>query len=629
MDSLTVIRLFKALEIKTKRKKKVSKAILETSLRQGFVFSPEVIYNYSETELSDLIDVGLGLSPEQMNRSFHKSWGKVKDASILQLIMEQLIHYFTTYGFERMGIYDENSVYIPNEKLEIPKVDIDGIAITVIKGYTKNELKEKILDLLKSGIALHEDTMKDVIEVCFHVGIDQENINDIKNKEVKVVLCDNLKIFPEDPVEFLRYLIYKSIGKTLLIKDPATIEGIKQSDLSEVNSLFKKYKSKYGLQRLAEIFYRFKPIFLSFKTTNTRSTINKIRKLANKYHKPMKEDYLNSITGLIKNNVILNISALERHLKRVNTFRKIRLAYALKYRTKDADSILYKIRNGKAFATDFRFEDKRTAVKVLSKVLDSIVTDLKKNVDKKKIYIPEYVKYALPTTEKQFTGFFPSGTCISIPKDMVFGIYWNNVNRHRIDLDLSLIDMGGGKFGWDSSYRSEDRAILFSGDMTDAQGEDGATELFYVRRQLKQEYIMLVNYYNFVEEVEVPFSIIVAKEQVGNLDKNYMINPNNVKSVAKSKIKEKQKILGLLVTTKDECRFYFSEIYIGMSITSSGKDYIEHGRKYMTQFYQNTISLNSLLEKAGADIMDDRNECDIDLSPESLEKDTIINLLKE
>ena len=182
MDSLTVIRLFKALEIKTKRKKKVSKAILETSLRQGFVFSPEVIYNYSETELSDLIDVGLGLSPEQMNRSFHKSWGKVKDASILQLIMEQLIHYFTTYGFERMGIYDENSVYIPNEKLEIPKVDIDGIAITVIKGYTKNELKEKILDLLKSGIALHEDTMKDVIEVCFHVGIDQENINDIKNK---------------------------------------------------------------------------------------------------------------------------------------------------------------------------------------------------------------------------------------------------------------------------------------------------------------------------------------------------------------------------------------------------------------------------------------------------------------
>ncbi len=35
-----------------------------------------------------------------------------------------------------------------------------------------------------------------------------------------------------------------------------------------------------------------------------------------------------------------------------------------------------------------------------------------------------------------------------------------------------------------------------------------------------------------------------------------------------------------------------------------------------------------LLEKAGGILVANKNECDIDLSPESLEKDTIINLIK-
>ncbi len=290
-------------------------------------------------------------------------------------------------------------------------------------------------------------------------------------------------------------------------------------------------------------------------------------------------------------------------------------------------SIMYRIRNGKAFSTkieEYNTKQKKTAKKIMPIVLDSITKDISKNVKGKKVYIPEYITYTLPATEKQFTGDFPSGSYITVDKDMVFGIHWSNVDSHRIDLDLSLINLDG-KIGWDSAYRNEEKSILFSGDMTDAQ--NGATELFYVKRQQMNSSILLVNYYNYEEAVEVPYKIIVAKEQVSNLNMNHMVNPNNVVSIAKSSINQKQKVLGLLVTTTKECRFYFSETYLGLSISSSSNEFVDNARKYLFDFYTNTISLNDVLVKAKAKIVKDKEKCDIDLSPEQLEKDSILNLL--
>ncbi len=331
---ISTIELFKALPIETKRKK-TDKKLLEKTIKKGFVFSPEVVANYTNyDELINLVEEVIGISGEKLNNSFHKSWAKVRDASIEQLVVEQLVHYFTTYGFEDLGIYNENSIYVPNEKLELPE-NIDGIELTVIKGYTKKELKTKLLNLLSSGIALGEDTIKNVLDVANFVGISEKNVEDIKNKEVRVALYDNLKMFPNKPIEFLRYLIYKATNKTLLIKSSDLIEEIKNTeDVKSIDKLFKDFEKKNGLSSLAEIFYRFKPIFLAFRKNDIlKSRINKIRKLAVKYHKPMSEDYLNSITAKLKKGEKINKKKLEEELKKVNIFRKIRLAYALKYRT--------------------------------------------------------------------------------------------------------------------------------------------------------------------------------------------------------------------------------------------------------------------------------------------------------
>ena len=107
-----------------------------------------------------------------------------------------------------------------------------------------------------------------------------------------------------------------------------------------------------------------------------------------------------------------------------------------------------------------------------------------------------------------------------------------------------------------------------------------------------------------------------------------MVNPNNIVCIAKSKIDVKQKILGLMITSPEESRFYFSETNIGKSITSSGTEFTERSRKYLLDFYTNAISLNEILELAGAKIVTERGKTvDIDLSPENLEKDKIIKLL--
>jgi hypothetical protein len=628
----STIKLFKAIPITKHIEGTLNKKILKKTIKKGFIFTPDIYANHTELQLNRLIklvDTELNLNPEEMNSSFHKSWKKVKDADMETLVLEQIVHYITTYGFEALGIYDGKFVYIPKERLDIPNLD-DTLNLMVIKGYTKDELKDKLLNLLQSGIALKEDTMTDIMDVFAFVGLSDKDIETIKNKEVKILMYDSLDMVPENPIEFLRSVIYKATGKTLLIKDKDTIESIKNIDNDKFNAVyesFELYNKTYGLTRLSEIFYRFKPLFLAYREDSImRPTINKIRKLAVKYHKPMVADYLNGITADIKNGLWIHPDKLNEELAKVNTFRKIRLLYALKYRTTDPESIMYKIRNGKGYATAFAFKNKGEAKNVLTEVLKSIIKDIEPNVKGKKIYIPEHIRYTLPATEKQFTGYFPSGSYIDIPKDMVVGIHWNNVDHNRIDLDLSMVNQDT-KIGWDANYRTSEGNILFSGDMTDASGKDGASELFYVQRQVMTNYLLLVNYFNYNKDINVLFKIMVGKEQVRNLKNNYMIDPNNVLSIANVNMTRKQKILGLLSTTTKGCKFYFAETDIGQDITSSLSEVIIHSKNYMGNFYKNTISLNDILKDAGAMLTEYKDTCDIDLSPENLEKDTILNLI--
>ena len=118
------------------------------------------------------------------NATFHKSWNKVAHASLAQLISEQLMHYFTTYGFESLGVYSEDTIYIPKEALDIPELTIDDkIKFVNIKSLTEEDVKSKLMALLTSGIALSEETIDDVKALSDL--IDKSKFDEVANREVR------------------------------------------------------------------------------------------------------------------------------------------------------------------------------------------------------------------------------------------------------------------------------------------------------------------------------------------------------------------------------------------------------------------------------------------------------------
>lgn len=271
--------------------------------------------------------------------------------------------------------------------------------------------------------------------------------------------------------------------------------------------------------------------------------------------------------------------------------------------------------------------NKRGAQTILNVVLDSITADIRKNVEGKKIFIPNGVKYALPATEKQFTGDIPSGSFVEVLQDMVVGVHWENVPRHRIDLDLS-IQNASGKIGWDGAYRDSEQGIYFSGDITDAPKPKGATEVFHVGGRARGVWIMFLNYYNFDPSVEVPFRILVASEPKSSIEKNHTVDPNNIVALSHTAIDTKMKNLGLIVADENSTKFYFAESDLGRSISARGAAYSEQARKYLLNYYTDSIVLNDVLVAAGAELVEEPGEDVLDLSPEAIDRTTILALLQ-
>ena len=73
------IKLFKALPIKKRQGKLPTEELLKKTINKWFIFSPEVIYNYSNyDELIKLVEEVYGVAGVKANATFHRSWKKIK-----------------------------------------------------------------------------------------------------------------------------------------------------------------------------------------------------------------------------------------------------------------------------------------------------------------------------------------------------------------------------------------------------------------------------------------------------------------------------------------------------------------------------------------------------------------------
>ena len=623
--NLSTLRLFNAIKVEDKNTNNVrSKSTLKRTLSRGYILHPAIQDNPQTLKEIETI---IGISGERANAAFHKSWKIVQESSIEELVAQQILHYITTYGFEELGVFHQSTVYIPYEKLNIPKLK-DGISLTFVNALTSEEIKNQLMRLVKSGVALSKQTVEDAMTIIKAEKYDSSILGSVKNHELQSLLFDHFNLVPFEPLAWLRYVIAKLTGDSLLIKNDFLIKKIKESNSTLLDSLL----AVESPSNLSSIFFRFKPLFLALKSLskNNKRFFNRLRKDANKMHEPLDPDYMNSVTGQLKQNK-LSMGKLAARLKSVPIFRKIRLAQALSYRLCSPGSIVYHVRNGRGWASDFHWENKSGASEALDIVLDSIARDIAPKVMGKVFYIPDYIKYALPASEKKFMGNFPMGTCVSLEKDMVAGVNWRNTNTGRVDLDLSLMS-DNGKIGWDSFYRSEENDILFSGDVTDAPGENGASELFYFKKSFKNAYVIMLNYFNQEENSSaVPCKVFLAKEECRNLSKNYMVNQNNIVASANIEITQRQTTIGFVTRQAEHSNFYFAAVSTGKSITARAGQNTDNVMEYMVSQAQSLPYLNDLLVKAGAIVVGtvptEGEYCDF--SPQAITKTSILDLFQE
>ena len=647
-----------------------SEFLWEDGLKYGLL-----IPDTADKEIVDEAIKQYGKDGKKWNETFHKDFEIVKNAPIEDLIAQQIIHYITTYGFESLGFYDSDLVYIPNEKLEIPGLDKDsGVEFITIKPMTENELTEKLMILLTSGIALSEQTIKDIMVLSDY--IDKDRFDEISNREIKTALYDKYNIMPRNPEEFLRFLIFKTTGNTLKIQDDNTINSIKDCDKKIAFKMLKSYidNTPNGYSKLSSIFLRNKNLFLAFKNKDDNkeinTIINKLRKLAIKNHKPLKKNILDCLTD---ENVDINLASLQEELDNITIFREIRIINGILYRLKGTENIVYKIRNGKSYVK--KLNDPKTKYIERLEYLYKIIYNHLRNrislkVKDKIIYIPDNITYAAPTSEKQFNGNIPEGSYLEIPRgeDLVYGVHWTNIlngvnqessyygemsrrgSEERVDLDLKQMNKSE-IFGWDASYRSKSGNILFSGDVTDAPNPNGATELFYVDKNYGYgAFLITLNMFTGNSQ-DVPFEFVIAKGDGTDIRKNYVINPNNILEKIDMIIKksERQMVVGF-ISIGETIKFYFNDFSAGASVRTSRQDDITLGAfDYLQAYSKVQLKLNDLLKDSGAKIINEPtykklivtidkegNEVsqeekevsvDIDLSTSAITKETLIDLL--
>ncbi|MBR0103548.1 MAG: hypothetical protein IJQ01_08640, partial [Selenomonadaceae bacterium] len=576
------------------------------NLKNGF-FITEAAFKacpcIAAEELFDFLKEKFGYNIFELNQGFYKSFRTVADSTPQKILVNKLLHYMSTYGMEELGLFDRELVYIPNDALELP-ADATPLKVTVINAITTDDIKTRVLKLIQSGAALSEETLDALADVVKFLSIEID-VDDVPNKEFAVRLCDLLNVLPADPVKFLRYMIYKATGSTLLIKDRRTIDGIKNGRFDD--QLFARYIERNGLGKLASVFHRFKPLWLAFKPHSDymRATINKMRKLADRYHKPTPPKFLEQLTAA----ETIDFDRLKQELANVTAYRKVSLANAILYRQATPESIVYNIRNGSAFADDYHGGLKFDAAKVLDVLIDSIAKDIAPNVSGKKIYIPERFTYAAPVSEKKFIGNIPSGSSYTFEKNsVVVGVHWFNLldsgREIRVDLDLHL-NSPNRDIGWHNDFDEEnfidtkELKVIFSGDMTDAPiDHGGATEAFFVGESVTDE-LMMINLNNYTysqQNNSVPFKLILGDVTQDSINRQYLINSHEVAFCVPNEILAGQMFIGFLASDESGAKkFYFSTGNTGTKIVARSDELTNKVIAAMNSSFESALGLRVLL----------------------------------
>ena len=501
------------------------RALFSEALSKGYLIDPKCLNEYVG-EFIESIDM-------QYNSTFYKAWNDVTDKSRSVLLFDQILHYLTTYGTD-FSLEGTGYEYIPNTNPEEPAWN----TYKVITAVDFKELYQRCMNMLASGIALKSETVRDLTNYIIVYAKEPDNactpnVDMIKNREALVILCDALGVLPMDGAKLFAHIVYKATGETMIIKNRDMRKRIAASKNSlghrDTSAIWRSLNDAQ-LMRLAEVFNRYKDLFLAFKAPNTAGIINKISRLSKKYHKPMKRGYWETI---LHSRSSLNFAELQEEAKKATNFKLLQVMQSIRERLLLAagqGDNMYIIRNGKIFIKDNEYsaiDSRYFSWEDIYKVCEAQIIE---NLSKKacKVKLPQQYVLACPTSEKNFIGDVPMGTYCQLGKDSIMGIYWKNEWGTR-DFDLSFNTVTGSRIGWNSGYYSEDQNVIYSGDITNAP--NGANELLYFRGTDIPTGLVNVNRYNGQAGSKYKiFFGTMPRKTFDSINKNgeLMIDPNKV-----------------------------------------------------------------------------------------------------
>lgn len=633
-----LIKLFNAALVENTPSKDMFKIVNQLAAQVGYFVHPDVC---NESVLAFLKEQSIN-----PNATFYKNWLDVTSKTRLELALDQVLHYLTTYGTD----FTLGNGYVPNDG-ENDALAIDFKNFKVIMPISADDLFNRCWNMLCSGVALKGDTMQVVSDyVIEHVHNGKMiNVDSIKNREALIYICDTLNIWPENAHNLFRLIMYKTTGDTMIVNNDETIYKIKIA----CNMAFDFNKlSNNDLVHLSSIFLRYKKLFLAFKHNkyvDNRAAINKLRKLAIKNHKPFKAGFWQTLFSELK-----SAEEIKAHLNELTTYKKIALMQLCKERYMMPKDNLYFIRNGKQFLkinntvnmSDKEQKDQAFYTTAIYNILkDNVIDTLKANNTKEinepiiaengevvgnvqtlknkvvKVYSGMHI--ALPSSEKSFIGNYPFGTQFDLTQNNLIGCYWRS-DWGTNDYDLSLIDIKGHKIGWNASYYGMSQNIVYSGDMTNAEPE--ATEVIKIANPADIKALIKIN--QFRGQSKSKFELFFGQsDKTFNYKayKNFMVDPNEIKFRATIEHENKKEMQVALVGNN---KITLMEIHSGNKIVSGCNN--SHNDDYINALIAKTehfVDAEEMLREAGFQIVDENYTGEVDIDFANLDKDSLLSLL--
>ena len=588
----------------------------EMAIKRGYLVMPEAC--------TELVVEWLADERFDPNATFYKEWKDIQDRNQLELLFDQIMHYISTYGTD----FAAGNGYVPNDGRDKPMMSFETLkAVTVT---TPEEMQLRCIKMLQSGVALKEDTMKALVDyIVHHGGCLADNL---ANKEAACMLHAEQGTSPTNPVEFVRFLVYLYTGKTLLIKSNSVIREI-QSDYTDKGAKVLANLNDSDINRLATVFYRYKPLLLAMKHQVCRTcdlklrkavhhTVNLIRVRARKLKQPFVPGILDTICVPGDGAKLTQIKAA---LDGAGMFRRFRLLQCVVDRMAAApDEIpVYNVRNGKTYIRK-GYQPKADTLwlqSVQGVILASISEFLAKKAKTRKVRLPENISLALPTSEKSFLGDYPLGTMIPLSEHNVVGVYWRNEWGTR-DFDLSLVDAEGHGVSWHNTFKDAD--YLHSGDMTTAEPE--AAECIYFKGNSCVGKAVNLNQFNG-SDPNGKYRFFVAKYdgKPEKFNRGYMVDPKDIVFTTDGNIVAKCTTLAAV------CQGYI--VLLGRATGNNIITLADGNTASLIDAYnkktEHAIRLVSLFKLLGFDIVGKDYEGEVDLDLTDPKRDTLIKFFTE